>query len=425
MKASCPECKKSFKAPDEWAGKRVRCPACKKPITLPESDADSSSLDFSTLSSLESGGEAVEFERKSMTLKEAQAAAAVAEKSSSTGQPVKKDPYLRTCPRCGQKVRAADIYTDVICNHCGAGIPGQDVEVGEKAKFTDGMAGRLQTKVSFYSGFTGAVLYPLPGITHILTAIGIGLGVIVVPLGGILAFLGASQLNEQAERVDFGWVGPVMGIAFTVEGIYFSAVAYYLLIDTIRATTSGNESPPSLTWNVINLGSALGGYVILLVAYALLVCLLTLFSGGSFIPTGSEDVELLLQPLNLILLAVLTFGVPMNIIGLSSNTAMDGLHPVKVAKSIFQTLGHYTFLYLIFVMAMGFIIGLMIALMSWAGPALIDAIQKGIKEGIGKLLIGLGAWAVVIGFMFYAAYAMGRILGLFARTYREDLELEV
>lgn len=427
MKARCPECRKSFKAPDEWAGKRVRCPACKKAITLPDTrENDNLGLDLASLGRIETAGEVVEFERprRALTLREAQAAAAVAERAPRE-VPTRRDPHLRMCPRCGQEVRVADIYTDVICKHCGAGIPGQEFDKGEKAKYTDGMAGRMSSKVSFYSGFTSAVTYPIPGITHILIAIGIGLGAIALPLGGILAFLAASQLNEQAARVDFGWVGPVMGIAFTIEGIYFSAVAYYLLIDTIRANTSGNESPPGLTWNVINLGAALGGYIILLVVYALLVSFLVMFNGGNFPPMSMADLERIMTPGNLMVLAVLTFGIPMNIIGLSSGTAMDGMHPAKVAKSIFNTIGHYTFLFLISLIAMGFFAGMMVALMKWAGPKMIAAIQQGVAEGVWEILFGLGAWAVVIGFAFYFAYAMGRILGLFARTYRESLEFEI
>ena len=53
------------------------------------------------------------------------------------------------------------------------------------------------------------------------------------------------------------------------------------------------------------------------------------------------------------------------------------------------------------------------------------AAQHGIKEGFVKMLGGLGAWTTVIGAGFYFAYAFGRILGLFARTFREDIDFEL
>ena len=115
----------------------------------------------------------------------------------------------------------------------------------------------------------------------------------------------------------------------------------------------------------------------------------------------------------------------MNMIGLASSHAFDGLHPVKVFRSIARLLGHYTFLFLIVLLYLGFYVGLMWAVMSWAGPAIAGAATQGIKNGIVKLLIGVCAWAVVMGLGFYFAYSIGRILGLFSRTYREEIEFEM
>jgi hypothetical protein len=68
---------------------------------------------------------------------------------------------------------------------------------------------------------------------------------------------------------------------------------------------------------------------------------------------------------------------------------------------------------------------LMYAVMSWAGPAIMEAAKKGIAVGYLNVLGGVGAWSVVIGLGFYFAYSIGRILGLFARTYKELLEFEL
>lgn len=425
MKVECPNCKKVLQAPDEWAGRKVKCPGCKKPIALPKGGAAEPelNLDLNSLEAIEDAGEALVFERKGkpLTLKQAQQAVA------TDKPPPKADPHVRTCSKCGQTLRSEDIYSDLMCRNCGATVPGAEIESKEnlKAKYTSAMAGRMTTKVSFYTGFTSAAIYPLPAIANILLGMGIALATIALPLGGVLAFTESSSLNPINERgADGGgsaaWVGVFLTVMFIAQGIYFGAVGYYILIDTIRAVTAGNEQPPNLTWNVINLGAALGGYAALLAFYA--IVLIALMGG---IPTGMDDLASISAPWKLMVIALLTFGVPMNMIGLASSHAFDGLHPVKVFRSIARLLGHYTFLFLIVLLYLGFYVGLMWAVMSWAGPAIADAATHGIKNGLVKLLIGVCAWAVVMGLGFYFAYSIGRILGLFSRTYREEIEFEM
>src|SRR5689334_5873980 len=110
MKVSCPNCQRVLQAPDEWGGRTVKCPSCKKPIALPKGDApEDLGIEFGSLESLEGGGEAVISDRrgKPMKMKEAQAAAVVAQQN---GPPVPLgDPLVRACPKCGQKVRTEDV----------------------------------------------------------------------------------------------------------------------------------------------------------------------------------------------------------------------------------------------------------------------------------------------------------------------------
>jgi hypothetical protein len=426
MKVSCPNCKKVVQAPDDWAGKKVKCPGCKQPISLPKATADRDDLgiDFNSLEALEQAGEAIVFERKGkpMTLKEAQAAAAaVAPKSEVVD---KADPRIRTCPRCSQKVRADDIYGDLICRHCGAGIPGLEVDSNTTAKYTNTMADRIKSKVSFYTGFMGAAVYPLPAMPHILLGMGVALAAIAVPLLGVLAFTESSSLNTVNERnaqgPSSGWVGYFLTAMFILEGIYFGSVGYYVLIDSIRSTAAHNESPPGLTWNIINLGAALGGYVALIVFYAVVIIALV---GG--VPSSAEDLDTLSSPWRLGVLALLTFSVPMNIIGLASSHAMDGLHPLKVFKSIGQTIGHYIFLFLIVLVYLGIYVAVMWVAMGYAGPAIARSASQGLQAGFFSMLAGVGAWALVMGMGFYFAYSIGRLLGLFTRSYRESLDFEI
>lgn len=429
MKVTCSNCEKSFHAPDEWAGRKVKCPRCKQPVTLSKPDPELG-IDLGSLGAIEARGQALIVERKGkpMTLKEAQAAAAAAAAAAGSTprpKPDDVDPFLRTCPQCGRKTRVPDPYTEVLCRHCGGGIPAAVRDDGEFIGYkaaSQGLAGR----VSFYAGFTRAALYPLPAIAYILTAMGIALAVIAIPLFGLLGLLQASALNTatKQEEGSLAWVGAFLTAMFGAEGIYFGSVAYYCLIDTIRHTTAGNEQPPQLTWNITKIGAALGGYAALIGFYGVTILVLVLASGNGF-PTSLQDLAVLGHPISLTVLAVMTFSVPMNIIGLASTEMVDGLNPGKVAVSIGRVLGHYIFMFLIILIYLGFYVGVMYAVMSWAGPAIREAAEKGIAVGYKNVIGGIVGWSVLIGMGFYFAYMVGRILGLFARTYKERMEFEL
>lgn len=429
MKVNCPNCSKPLQAPDDWGGKMVKCPGCKKAIKLPvtkvDVDGPSFELDVSTLSNMESAGETKAREqKKKLSLKEAQALAAQAEQTPTeeSGQ----DPLIRTCPSCGEKVRSPDLYSEIMCKHCGAGIPGRSLEGADKARYHSD-ADRAGHYVTFYAGFTGAVMYPLPALGSIAAAMGIALASIAVPLLAVLGFImsaGLNPVNESAGETDYGWVGVFITIAFIVQGIYFGSVAYCILIDTIRSTTSGTEHPPDVSWNIVSLGAALVGYAALVFLYLAVTLGLVYFANGTF-PMSLEDLAALTQPFNLAVLAIITLGVPMNMIGLSSTQALDGLNPARVAISIANTVGHYIFLFLISVLFLGIYAAIMSAVLGWAGPKILTTAKEGLGAGFVNMLMGLVAWAVVIGVGFYFAYSLGRILGLFTRTYRKQLKFEL
>jgi hypothetical protein len=117
--------------------------------------------------------------------------------------------------------------------------------------------------------------------------------------------------------------------------------------------------------------------------------------------------------------------VPMNMIGLSSSHALDGLNPVRTFRSIGRVGGHYFFLFLIMLLYLGMYIGGVALVMKWAGPAIMDAANKGMEVGFFKMLGGPIAWCVLIGLGFYFSYMIGRVLGLFARSYKEHLEFDL
>lgn len=425
MKVTCPHCKKVLDAPPEWAGKKVRCPGCRKPVKLPASHAGPSKeelgFDLDSLATIESSGHVVvrDRNRKPLTLKEAQAAAVqtVERKAVST------DPTVRFCPQCAKVVRCDDVYAELICAQCGADIPSLMTPKSGYVKYNKD-AGILKTKINFYNGFTGAVLYPLPGITAILIGMAAALGMIALPVVGAVGIVAVSNLNEVAKKTEVTWLGTFMFGMFILEGVLFGALAYYLMIDTIRATSGGHEQPPPLTWNISRIGSALGGYLALVVFYVLAILALLSISGKGF-PSTADDLAPLMQPGHILILVLLTLPIPMNIIGLASGNMLNGFNPAKILLSIAKLAGHYLFLYLIVVLYMGLYIGLMIAVMNWAAPKMMEAASRGIQAGFLNLIIGALAWTVLVGLGFYFAYVLGRILGLFARTYRSRLAFEL
>jgi len=261
----------------------------------------------------------------------------------------------------------------------------------------------------------------------ILLGMAVALAAIAIPAGGILAFAAGSSLNPISKATDVSWVGLFVAIMFILEGIYFSLVNYHILIDSIRTTASGGEVPPSLTWTPASLGAALLGYIALIGYYAAILALVLLWAGGGTIDFANTArvLERLRSPGTLAILAVVTFMVPMNLIGLASGHSIDGLNPVRVLRSIAAVVGHYAFLFLIVVFYFGIYMGLVAAVMSWAGNAIINAVRHGIQQGVQTLAMGLLAWAVVIGLGFFISYSLGRILGLFARTYRDKLDFDL
>ena len=417
MKVSCPNCQKVLQAPDDSAGQKVKCPGCKSVFALPappkasKDAAPKTGLDLDNLAALEDAGEAIYAQRKGKRMTVAQAEAARAtEEPDQPAAPV--DPTVRICPNCGQKVKADDIYSEVECRHCGSGIPGVDLHT-QTARYTSGMMDRIHTQVSFYTGFSSAFAYPIPATMWILIGMFVALVCILLPVGVVLAFTAGAGLNPIAGKADLGWVGPALAGLFVVTGIYFGSVAYHLMIDTIRTTSAGGEQPPSLTWNPASLGAALGGYAALLGFYALVVFLLMLMSNDGHVPGTLEELGKLARPGNLIFLAILTFGVPMNMIGLSSSHALDGLNPVRTFRSIGHVAGAYIFLFLIMLIYLGMYVGGVCAVMTWAGPVIMAAAQKGMDVGLLRMLGGPAAWSGLIGLGFYFAYSIGRILGLF------------
>ncbi len=433
MNVRCPHCERKLEVRDEWAGRSVRCPACKKGFKLPaktKQQADrspSTGIDLDALSRIETAGHGLVDERgRPVRVAPTQAA----EETPGQQRPAASgSETTRICPYCRTKVKTEDNYSEVLCPHCWRVIPAADRPAdkqGKDAKFSGSLIGRIQPAVGFYAGFGSAALYPIPGTVWILMGMGLAALAICLPVGVLVAFATATGLNPIAGETDTTWVGPVLALMFLIEGIYFGAVNYHILIDSIRSTVVGGETPSPLPWNPIALGTALLGYLGIAVYYLIILAILIVVAYGRlYIPNSLSELSALTKPGYLVAIAVITFTVPMNVIGLASSNTWDGFNPYKIGKSVAQTVGHYMFLFLIVCLFLMLYTGLMTLVMSWAGKAIFNAMEHGIEQGLVPVLIGLGAWSVLIGAGFYFAYVLGRILGLFARSYREKLAFDL
>ncbi len=412
MKVTCPKCHKVIQAPDEWAGRKVKCPGCKDMIKLPESldgsARDDLGFDISSLGALERGEVLIrERKGKPLSLKEAQEMAAQA--PSEEAAPAPRDPSIRICPKCKQKVRCLDPYAEVMCGYCGTGIPSQMENALAKYKPET----IIETKqVSFYSGFTTAISYPVRAVASMLGATFILPIVVILPIGAFVALQILQAQNEVSGAADIGWVNPVLGIAGVVIKLYLVAMGFFVLVDTLRVTLIGEEIPPPLSYSPSRIIGVLVPYLPLMGAYAVLFALAYFLFIG---PPEQDNLHIWI-----LFTAIVGFPMPMSAIGIASSKTTDGLNPLRVLRSIGRTLGHYCFLDLILVLY-GAFAGVLIALVSSLGGLMENLISN---KQIALLPSSFVAWFSLLGAGLYCSYMLGRLVGLFARTFKDRLDFD-
>lgn len=426
MKLRCPRCQQKITVPDEWAGKAIRCTGCNKAFQIPKPQESSGplpgekDLDLASLANLEarSGG---------MGDEELAAAEAILATETATDEPPP-----RTCPNCQKQIKVKNPYVELLCSHCGKPIPALKKGLG----FTTGRAVlvgatnlRSESKVGFYEGLGSATTYPLGAIGSLITAVLIAVGAILLPVGLM------TSLARTTEQSDVGSLQGVtvheltglekaMTVFFFMEVLFFVGVGVHAFIDVARATSIGEDKPPPLVWYPGAWGESLVGYLALLVYYGLFAAVaIMIANGGAFvIPSSIGQVKQWLTPTILTLAGLMTFFVPMNLLGLTVGKVMQAVNPVRLVKSILATHVNYVFLFLLVTVYMSMFVALFGMVLDWFGGQFRQLQRDTSLGNVSGVALGLVSWGAVMGLGFYGVYVLGRLHGLFARTFRKQLE---
>jgi hypothetical protein len=424
MKLRCPRCKKVLQIADKYAGRAIRCPACNRAFSVPKlqtalrGPGDRSELDLENLAQLEKQSTQMEGEE----LVAAQTADADRKKLQTS------DPNIRICPNCQKPTLSRDPYAEMLCSNCWTPIPAMIKGAQTVRKKETG-----PVAADFYSQLASATAYPIPAISSLLTAAGVAFGAGLVPVAVMTAMSNVMVQGENAgyeDRVKADLSGAsimLMGI-FAFEIFFFSAVAMHSFLDVIRTTSVGNDRAPNLSWSPSQWSKSLGAYLVLCIYLAIasmIVVYLTMGMGPRELIASADTAKLMEKGgvAFMIGMVLISFAIPMNLIGISLGSVSQGLNPVNVGKSIGRTHVHYIFLVLLLC-----VYGIMFGTAFWAivHDWFIPQIAKmsaGSKEGnLMQVAMPLLAWGAVMAFYFYGAFVLARLHGLFARTFRKHLE---
>lgn len=450
MKVTCPTCRQVLKVPDDWAGRTARCPNCKKPFSVPaDASAAPAARKPAEKSTPPEEPGAVDLQALADLVPEERAPVPAAVdvppptrrrsswfKSKPPKQEAKQQPSVvkgpdgktyRICPHCGRQVRTDDLYMDLFCSNCGKTIPAttavDEINLPKGQTLLGGRGTDVDRTVSFYDGLLLAFGYPAGALESILMGTAVAIGVIVIPMAVIMGLVAIMKMEPvEGDRFSVGnWPGMMMGGMLLIQLIYCAGVGFYALIDSIRSTNSGAERPPALTFNLMTVAGGLLSYIGFIVFYGLLVILGVKVFGnyeGAF-PRTIDGIKTAVSNSWMYgYLAVLTFFMPITIIGLAIGRGLQGFNPMRAVRSIAATGFHYFFLYCIVLIYAGLVGVALTQTLAYTGQSIADVYRKGIEQSAGNMAIGVVFWGLLMMGGFYGQYVLGRILGLFAREFK-------
>lgn len=454
MKVACPTCKQILKVPDDWAGRTARCPHCKSPFSVPGQAAAAPVAGKSAAGEPPAAPEepgAVNLQALAGLVPEERASAPDPDaplpgrkrggwfKSKAPKEEARKHPQVvkgadgktyRVCPDCGHRVRTDDLYMDLFCSNCGKTIPAttkvDEIDLPKGQTLLGGRGKDVDRTQGFYDGLMLAFAYPVGALESILMGTLVAIGVIVIPMAVMMGLVAVMKMEPvEGDKFTVGnWPGLMMGIMLLVQLVYCAGVGFYALIDSIRSTNTGAEKPPALVFNLATVTGGLLTYIGFIVFYSVLA-----FLGIKLFGNYSGDLPKTVDGLKGVLnsgglygyLAVLTFFMPMTIIGLAIGRGLQGLNPMRAARSIASTAAHYLFLFCIVLVYAGLIGIAVVQMLDFTSQSIVDVYKKGIEQSVGSMALGVLFWGLLLAGSFYGQYVIGRILGLFAREFKYKL----
>lgn len=425
MKLRCPRCQKKLGIPDKYAGKVIRCPSCSRAFSVPKLAAgtgaamEASKLDLEGLAGLE---------RASSEMDERELAAAQAEVAATQAEAAKSNPKVRICPNCRKPTEVTDPYAEILCSHCWQPIPAL-VKGETLAKVGRGKGGAA----AFYGELASAISYPVPALAALGSAAGIAIAAALVP---VAVMTGLTYIMAQGDvglpgveiKADLSGIQWILVAIFGAEVLFYAAVALHVFLDTIRATVIGTQAPPNLGWSPAAWGKSLVGYLVLLAYYAVTtsVVLFLTYPGDLMTEIQKGEVIEIITAAGtpfFIGMLIISLGVPMNLLGFALGTVVQAMDPVRVAKSIARTHVHYIFLVLLLcVYGILFTSAFLAIVFDWFIPQ-IGVMVKGAEQGnLVQVALALLAWGVVMAFYFFGNYVLARLHGIFAQSFRKELQ---
>ncbi len=424
MRVRCPKCRKKLNVADKYAGKGVRCPACRMAFRLPEAQAAvggndlDHDLDLEGLADVESQSSVLSRRELQHVMKEEEKAA-------------QEDETRRICPNCQKTIIVQDPYAEVLCSHCWQTIPAR-IKGRSSEAVAPRRAGPSKAVAGFYAGLVSCLTYPLPAVGSLLTAALIAFAAGLVPAAVVT---GGVKLMEQS-RVgtaegtgggDLSGVTLLLLAIFSIEVVFFSAVALHAFLDVVRSTAIRTDRPPNLTWSPRDWGKSFFAYVAIAVYFAVAAYLVASVSAtgsvSEYLLNGRFKEMLASGGTGMIVgLVIVSAVLPMALIGVSLTSITSGLNPVNILKSIGKTHGHYAFL-LALLCVYGAMFGAAFSaiLFDWFMPK-FDAMVKSSTPGdLIEVALSLLAWGAVMGVFYYGTYVLARLHGLFARAFRKQL----
>ncbi len=356
--------------------------------------------------------------------------------TAETATTEKDAPGTRRCPHCGKLVKDPDPHVEILCSQCWNPIPPGRAGAGTNAGRLIFGRGRGPAETGFYGGLGSVFAYPFGASGSLLTAMGTAIGLILLPVAMATALVRTTeQANVGTDHLQMaeltGIQAGLMGL-FLLEVLFFVLVGLHALVEVTRTNSVGQDKPPPLVWNptawgetILGLAAVLAVNIALVVGTAWLTAPEMLETITSLSALGLDAaMDALETPALLTVVLILGFFFPMNLIALACGKLTQALNPVRIMRSIYGTHVHYVFLFILFVVLVVAFIGLANVVLEWFGGEMRNMQTAASAGNLFDVAAGLISWAVVMGAGFYCVYLIGRVLGLFARTFFKDLAFD-